>query len=100
MRQLAVPLLIVHTVTDDKNIGDFESAVGNWKVNQSSSRFIEQRAQMDAGRLALAEIVQKVVRSQPGIDDVLDEKHVTTGDAFIEIFGYADDSGAWLSAVT
>ena len=73
MGQVSIPLLVIHSVPDDKNVRDFKPAIGDWQVNQSSGRFVEQGANVDACGFALPEIVQKVVCGESGINDVLDE---------------------------
>src|ERR1041384_8084215 len=99
VRKVAVQLLIIHSVTDDKDIGDVKPAIGDRQVNNSSRRFIEKRTDVDAGRVALAQDPEQVVCRQTGVDDVFDQEDMSARDTLFQILGDAYHAGLWLTRI-
>src|SRR5258708_3574494 len=70
-RQVAVPLAFVETVPDDEEVGDGEAEVLDGDRRPGARRLVEQRADLDRGRVPRRQVVEEVAHGQPGVDDVL-----------------------------
>lgn len=98
--EVAELLLVVHSITHYKNIGNLESPIEGRQVDQPARRFVQQSTDAEARRLSLFQRLEKVIDGQAGIDDIFYQKDVASRDTLIEILGYANDSGLWLRGVS
>src|SRR5258708_37887544 len=89
---MPIALLVVQAVADDKAVGNLKAAIKHRNVRQPAHAAVEQRAHLQAARMAFVERAQQVTQGQARIDDVLDEQDVLAFDARIEILDDANQS--------
>lgn len=100
VRKIAILLLEIHSVSDNKHVGNLKTAIRDRKVDNSARGFIEERTDVYRSGIALAEGVDEISRGESSIDNIFNQEDVSSGDAFVEIFGDLYDTGSWLTGVT
>src|SRR6266567_3129191 len=84
-REVAEPFVEVEPVAHDEHRRDLEAAVPDVERNLLGLGLLQQRAHLEAGRLASPEVLQQVVQREPRVDDVLDQQDVPPGDLVVEV---------------
>ena len=89
--QVAVALVEVEAVSHEELVGHREAHVADGHVlHQAAIGTVEQRHGRQRGGIAEGERLAEVVERQAGVDDVLDDQDVATGDLRVEILEEAD----------
>src|SRR5436190_14266035 len=84
-REVPVALVVVEAVADHEHGGDLEPLILDVDRDPLHLRLLQQRAHLEAGRLARAQVLQQIVERQARVHDVLDEQHVAAGDLVVEV---------------
>src|SRR3954462_9020984 len=74
--QVPVALGVVQAVADDELVRDVEADVAHRDLDLDRVGFAQQRADLEAGRLPAAEVLQQPGQGEAGVDDVLEHQHV------------------------
>src|SRR4051795_5534380 len=85
VRQVSVALGHVEAVADRELVRDLEAHVARRQLDLAALGLGQQRADLQRGRLARAEVAQQVLQGQPRVDDVLDDQHVASRDRAVEV---------------
>ena len=93
IRQIAIVLREIETVADNEFVGNVEAAIVNFNVDFTARRLVEERADFDAVRLFVHEVINKVAHGRAGVDNVLNEQNVASFGVVIEIFEDVDLAG-------
>src|SRR3954451_23083157 len=91
--QVPVALGVVEAVADDELRVDVEAHVLDVDVDLGGRGLAQQRADLYRGRAARAEVGDEPGQGQPGVDDVLDDQHVATGDVAVQVLQDPHDAG-------
>src|SRR3989441_11898567 len=92
--QIAIQLPVVQPVAHDEFVWDLKPAILNrQRVHDAPRGFVEQRADVQAGRIACSQRAQQIIGGEAGVDDVLDQEHVPPGDLLVQVFDEADRAG-------
>src|SRR3954463_1770657 len=68
VRQVAEPLVVIEAVADGEAVGDLEADIPRREVHLPALGFGEQRAHLEARRIAGAEVAQEVLEREPRVD--------------------------------
>src|SRR5581483_9394254 len=77
--QIPVPLVDVEAVAHDEHRRDAEAHVAEVGVDLLEPLLHQQRADLEAGRVAGGQVLAEVGQGEPGVDDVLHDQHVPVG---------------------
>src|SRR5665811_1889122 len=83
----------VEAVADDELVCDLEAHILAGDLDAPPRRLGEKRADLERGRLAAAQVLEKVAKRESGVDDVFDDEHVTSGDLEIQVLEDAHHAG-------
>jgi hypothetical protein len=93
--QGAVALVEVEAVPDEELVRNDEADVADRKIlDEAPVRAVEERGGDERGRLAQLERLDEVAERQAGVDDVLDDDHVTAFDLGVEVLEQPDPASA------
>ena len=93
IRKIAVSLVIIQPVSDDKLVRNLESLVVDIDLAFPSVRLVQQRTKLYGSRLSALKVFQQIAQGVAGIDDVLHNEHVLVHDRIIQILDQLDDAG-------
>src|ERR1700716_2868826 len=85
--ELPVEAGIVETVADYEAVGDHEAGEVDVDRHLAPSGAIEERRQPDARRSVTLEPAEDVIDRPTGVDDVLDQQHVASGEGSFDHVG-------------
>src|SRR3954447_23864655 len=91
--QVPVALGEVEAVADHELVRDLEADVADGNVDLAPFWLRQQRADLEARRLARLQVPHQVGEGQPRIDDVLDDEDVAPVDVDVEVLEDPDDPG-------
>src|SRR5579864_5439801 len=83
--QIAIVLIVIQTIAHHKFVGDREADIIRLDILNPARRLVEQRGNFQRLRLALLQHATQIAEREAGIENVLDENHVQTFDAGVEI---------------
>src|SRR5215212_3234143 len=83
--QVAVLLPEVEAVSDDEIVGYVPPDVLHLQRHLSGLRLAQQRTDLHAGGVADGEVGGDPALGEPGLDDLVDDQHVPTGDVGVEV---------------
>src|SRR5579871_4834650 len=90
--QVAVPLSVVQAVADDEAVRNLEAGIVELHGLDALPTLIEQRADAQAERPALAKHLHQVVQGLPAIDDVFDDQDMLLLHRPFQVFEDAHDA--------
>src|SRR5688572_4222116 len=90
--EVAVALRVIEPVADDEQVLDGKAQVIDLDLDLLSRRLVEERAQLDRGRIARHEVLLDVLHREACIDDVFDDEDMLALDGFLEVEGDLDDT--------
>jgi hypothetical protein len=91
VRKVAVALVEVEAVADEVLVRNREADVPHREIlHEPPVGAVEQRCGGEGARIPQQQRLAQVVEGQPGVDDVLDDEHVTPVDAGVEVLQKAD----------
>jgi hypothetical protein len=86
-----VALVQVEAVPDEELVRDGEADVANREIlDEATVGTVEERHRRERRRRAQRERLAEVVESEAGVDDVLDDQDVASGDLSVEVLQQAD----------
>src|SRR5712691_123908 len=81
----------IEAIADEHLVWHDKADVADWEVvHKSAVRPVEQRHRCDRARPAELERAHEVMQRESGVDDVLDDDHVTVEDVCVEVLEDAD----------
>lgn len=83
--KVTITLGKIEAVAHNELIRHFKPDIIDIDTGEATAGFIEHRAHLDAGHIAIAHHVQQVVQRQTRIDNVFDNQDVTAFDAFVQV---------------
>src|SRR5665213_253194 len=89
----AVALGVVHAVTDDEAVGDFEADVVGLDGDEAALVLVETSCDLERGRLVLQHQVAEVAEGEAGVEDVLDDDDVLAFDGVVDVLDELDGAG-------
>src|SRR5690348_15135830 len=95
--QIAKPLGVVQSVSDNEFVWDGESDVIALHVLQAARGFIKQRRYAKCFGFALLQNAQQITDRESRVENVFDENHVESCDAAVEILQQPHLTGRFLS---
>ena len=91
IREVAVALLQIESVADEELVRDGEADVADGEIlDEAAVRPVEQGDRGERRRRAQRKRLAEVVEGQPGIDDILDDQHVPTGELDVQVLQQPD----------
>jgi phosphoglycolate phosphatase-like HAD superfamily hydrolase len=89
----AVALSVVHAVTDDELIGDFEGYIVGFDGNEAALRLVEAGGDLERGGLVLEHQAAEVAKGEAGVEDVFDDDDVLAFDGVVDVLDELDGAG-------
>src|SRR5579871_798680 len=95
--EVAIALGVIHSVTDDEEIGDGEADIIGLNLFDSTRRLVKQGSDAPGFGPVLQKYLAQIRKSQAGVEDVFDDQHVFAFDGFIEVLDKFDRTGGALT---
>ncbi len=89
----AIAFGVIHTVTDDEAIRNFEAGVVGFDGNKAALGFVEAGGYFERGRLVLQHEATQIAERQASIKDVFHDDDVPAFDGIVDIFNELDGAG-------